>query len=196
MNQTLSDTVAKNLETVKSDSGVRRTRLREFQAQLVERMQVAQRGGYTKISQLGVMIGQARYLIDLRESGEIVSAAAVTKVPLTKDWYVGLSNVRGNLTSVVDLPRFQGRDSTKLDSSCRIVAFAPGLSFNSGLLVSQVLGLRDVSEMTEVHTIVDGQIMNHPDWLQKTYQDRDGNLWYSLSLTLLVQDQNFLQIGL
>ncbi|MFZ6772032.1 chemotaxis protein CheW [Undibacterium sp. SXout7W] len=196
MTQTLSDTVATNLETVKSDSGVRRTRLREFQAQLVERMQVAQRGGYTKISQLGVMIGQTRYLVDLRESGEIVGATAVTKVPLTKDWYIGLSNIRGNLTSVVDLPRFQGQESTKLDSSCRIVAFAPGLAFNSGLLVSQVLGLRDVAEMTEVHAMVNEHTIEHPGWLQKTYQDRDGNVWHSLSLASLVQDQNFLQIGL
>lgn len=194
MTQTLSDAVVTNLEVVKADSGVRRTRLREFQSKLVERMQAAQRGGYTKLSQLGIMVGQVRYLLDLREAGEIVSVGTLTKVPLTRDWYVGLSNIRGNLTSVVDLPRFQGRDATKQDTSCRIVAFAPGLAFNSGLLVSQVLGLRDVAEM-EAFSSVNGAQDDKP-WLPRQYRDRDGNFWFELSLATLVQDNDFLQIGL
>ncbi|MDE2427955.1 MAG: chemotaxis protein CheW [Burkholderiales bacterium] len=194
MTQTLSDAVVTNLEVVKADSGVRRTRLREFQSQLVERMQAAQRGGYTKLSQLGIMVGQVRYLLDLREAGEIVSVGTLTKVPLTRDWYVGLSNIRGNLTSVVDLPRFQGRDATKQDTSCRIVAFAPGLAFNSGLLVSQVLGLRDVAEMEEFSSVSGAQ--DEKPWLPRQYRDRDGNFWFELSLATLVQDNDFLQIGL
>ncbi|MFZ6718752.1 chemotaxis protein CheW [Undibacterium sp. Ji49W] len=194
MNQTVREPAAANLEVVKTDKGVRRTRLREFQAQLLERMQAAQRGGYTKLSQLGIMIGQGRYLLDLREAGEIVTAGALTRVPLTRDWYIGLSNIRGNLTGVVDLPRFQGKDATKLDSSCRIVAFAPGMAFNSGLLVSQVLGLRAVSEMEELP--LETEHLENKVWLKKKYRDRDGNIWFELSLAMLVQDQDFLQIGL
>src|SRR5450830_1505428 len=105
MTQNLSDAVTANQDVSKPDSGVRRTRLREFQAQLVERMQAAQRGEFVQVNQLGIMVGQVRYLLELRESGEIVSASSLTTVPLTKDWYVGLANIRGNLTSVVDLPR-------------------------------------------------------------------------------------------
>jgi len=194
MNQTVREPAAANLEVVKTDKGVRRTRLREFQAQLLERMQAAQRGGYTKLSQLGIMIGQGRYLLDLREAGEIVTAGTLTRVPLTPDWYIGLSNIRGNLTGVVDLPRFQGKDATKLDSSCRIVAFAPGMAFNSGLLVSQVLGLRAVSEMEELP--LETEHLENKVWLKKKYRDRDGNIWFELSLAMLVQDQDFLQIGL
>lgn len=194
MTKTLSDPAAANLEITKSDSGVRRTRLREFQAQLVERMQAAQRGGFSKLSQLGIIIGQQRYLLDLREAGEIVSATSLTNVPLTRDWYVGLSNIRGNLTSVVDLSRFQGFELTKLDNACRIVAFAPALGFNSGLLVSQVLGLRNLAEMEEVAS--DGTEGNTQEWMQRRFRDRDGNVWHELSLAALVQNQDFLHIGL
>ena len=194
MNQTVRETAAANLEAVKPEKGVRRTRLREFQAQLVERMQAAQRGGYTKLSQLGIMIGQGRYLLDLRESGEIVTAGTLTKVPITRDWYIGLSNIRGSLTGVIDLPRFQGMDSTKLDSSCRIVAFAPNMAFNSGLLVSQVLGLRTVSEMEEIP--LEASQLESKDWLKKKYRDKDGNIWFELSLAALIKDQDFLQIGI
>ena len=194
MTTTLSDPAAAKLDITKSDGGVRRTRLREFQAQLVERMQAAQRGGFSKLSQLGIVIGQQRYLLDLREAGEIVSATSLTDVPLTKDWYVGLSNIRGNLTSVVDLSRFQGLELTKLDNSCRLVAFAPALGFNSGLLVSQVLGLRNLAEMEEISSSeTDG---NGREWLQRRFRDRDGNVWHELSLAALVQNQDFLHIGL
>ncbi|MBC3861419.1 chemotaxis protein CheW [Undibacterium jejuense] len=194
MTQTLSDPVAANLEVTRPEGGVRRTRLREFQAQLVERMQAAQRGDFTQVNQLGIMVGQVRYLLELREAGEIVSASSLTNVPLTKEWYVGLSNIRGNLTSVVDLPRFQGNEGTKLDNACRIVAFAPVLAFNSGLLVSQVLGLRNIAEMEEV--VSDEGLSEKHVWLQCKYRDRDGNIWHKLSLAALVQDQEFLQIGL
>ncbi len=181
-------------EAKKVDSGVRRTRLREFQTQLVERMQAAQRGAHTKFNQLGIVIGSARYLLDLRESGEIVSAGAFSPVPLTKEWYLGLANVRGNLTGVIDLPRFQGLESTRFESSSRVVAFAQHLAFNNGLLVSQVLGLRSSEEMQEL--VRDSADADFKPWLRKKFQDKDGQIWYELSLADLILDQDFLHIGI
>ncbi|WP_394777416.1 chemotaxis protein CheW [Undibacterium sp.] len=175
------------------DKGVRRTRLREFQAQLVQRMQAAQSGTAVSASQLGIMVGHTRYLLELKEAGEIVTVAAMTKVPLTRDWYRGLSNIRGNLTSVVDLARFQGKDVTQIDAGSRVVAFAPGLAFNSGLLVSQVFGLRNQADMEALDDPDDG--VRKP-WMVKKYKDKDGNIWMALSLSLLVQDQEFLHVGL
>ncbi|MFX5813114.1 hypothetical protein ABTE31_20635, partial [Acinetobacter baumannii] len=78
-------------------------------------------------------------------------------------------------------------DATKLDASCRIVAFAPNMSFNSGLLVSQVLGLRTVSEMEELP--FGASQLENKTWLKKKYKDKDGNIWFELSLAMLVQDQ-------
>ncbi|CAN5897231.1 N/A [soil metagenome] len=197
MNQTSREPKAAGSEIVKPDPGLRRTRLREFQAQLMARMQAAQSGSDVRVSQLGIVIGHSRYLLDLREAGEIVTAGSMVHVPLTKDWYLGLSNIRGNLTSVVDLGRFEGRAPTVLDSSCRVVAFASGLAFNSGLLVSQVLGLRNSNDM-EAQIVPEadaGGFINKP-WIARQFLDLDGNLWSELSLSLLVQDQDFLHIGL
>jgi len=179
-------------DIAKPEKGVRRTRLREFQAQLVQRMQAAQSGTAVSASQLGIMVGHTRYLLELKEAGEIVTVAAMTRVPLTRDWYRGLSNIRGNLTSVVDLARFQGKGVTPIDANSRVVAFAPGLAFNSGLLVSQVFGLRNLSDMEPLDDPDDGI---RKSWMVKKYQDRDGNVWMVLSLSLLVQDQEFLHIG-
>ncbi len=198
MNDNLPDSTNIVPDVDRPGTGGRRTRMREFQAQLMERMQAAQRGTRLRVNQLGILIGQSRYLLDLREAGEIVTAGSVTNVPLTKDWYLGLSNIRGNLTSVVDLARFEGGQKTGLDSSCRIVAFAPGLAFNSGLLVSQVLGLRNSSEMNPepAEAINVDDEVNNRHWIVRRYRDRDNQIWLELSLSILVQDQNFLHVGL
>lgn len=193
MTENLREESPNEITAPKSSAVGRRARLRDFQTQLMERMQAAKAGSHTRANQLGVLIGKGRYLIDLKEAGEIVTTGNMTKVPLTKDWYLGVSNVRGSLTSVIDFSRFGGGDPTPMDTSSRVLAFANALSFNSGLLVSKVLGLRNVDQM---------QLIEHEEntdakpWLLNRFVDADGNEWWQLSLTLLVQDQNFLHIGL
>jgi twitching motility protein PilI len=176
-----------------SDSVSRRTRLREFQTKLVERMQAATSGVTTQASKLGVMIGQTRWLLSLHEAGEIVSVSQITKVPLTQDWFLGLTNIRGNLVSVIDLANFRGMAPTPIDKESRIVAFAPSLSFNSGLLVTRVMGLRNVAEMDLQQGDDAG---NAVPWTVRRYLDRDSQVWTELDLSLIVQDPQFLHVGI
>jgi twitching motility protein PilI len=174
------------------DSGDRRTRLREFQAQLVERMHAASSGAHAQSTRLGVMIGQSRWLLNLQEAGEIVAVGAITGVPLTQDWYLGLTNIRGNLTSVIDLARFRGAAATPIEKESRVVAFAPTLAFNCGLLVSRVMGLRNISEMTTESTPAEGPLA----WANQSYRDQESRVWTELNLSLIVQDPQFLHVGL
>lgn len=191
MTQSTSDLVSDKVFK-KPDTAGRRTRLREFQSQLVERMQAARSGVDARVNQLGVMIGETRWLLNLQEAGEIVSVGSITQVPLTQDWFLGLSNIRGNLISVIDFARFQGLAQSPIDKDCRIVAFAPALSFNSGLLVSRVMGLRNIAEM---------ELQANPSvaatpWSTQRYIDRESQVWTELNLSLVVQDPQFLHVGL
>ncbi len=191
MSQTTPEPLSKPA-IAKRDIGARRTRLREFQAQLVERMQAVRSGAQEHASQLGVMIGQTKWLLNLREAGEIVSIGSITEVPLTQEWFLGLTNVRGNLISVIDLAAFQGQPATPIDKDSRIVAFSSNLSFNSGLLVSRVMGLRNVSEM-RLHAPADAAAT---PWIAQSYIDRESQVWTELNLSLIVQDPRFLHVGL
>ena len=172
--------------------GERRERLRDFQAQLLERMQIARSSDVVSSNQLGVMIGQTRYLLNLRDSGEIVSVGQITQVPLTRDWYLGLLNLRGNLIGVIDIQGFQGQPKVDLNPDCRIIAFSSNLAFNAGLLVSKVLGLRNVAEMTTQGNASE----QSSTWLSQSYIDNNNQIWYELSLANLTQDGEFLHIGL
>ena len=185
MSQPTSD-----LQTQQPDHTARRTRLREFQAQLVERMQLARSSEATQSSQLGVLIGGTRCLLDLQSAGEIVSPSGITHVPLTQPWYLGLINIRGNLVSVIDFARFQGGAKTVIDKDCRIVAFSSSLGFNCALLVSRVLGLRNVTEMRE-HEADESQ-----PWIGQRYLDQESHVWSELDLAKVIQQPEFLQVGL
>ena len=166
--------------TTQPDSAGRRTRLRQYQVQLLERMQAARSNSGARINQLGVTIGAERYLLDLTQAGEIVPVPSITVVPLTQPWYLGLANIRGNLIGIVDLARYLGGDATSTSSESRIVTFAGGLGFNCGLLVARVHGLRHAGDMA-----VTGERL----------RDADNNEWIPLDLAALVGDTRFLHVG-
>ena len=162
-------------------------RLHEFQARLLERMEAARDGSGMRDSRLGVMIGDRCCLLDLREAGEIVSLVAITKVPLSRDWYLGLANVRGNLIGVVDLDRFLGGPSQTIGKESRVLVVSAALSGNTGFLLSRVLGLRHIQEMAEQPS---------GDCGRKCYLDGDLNEWVEISLAEIVDDPRFLQVGI
>jgi twitching motility protein PilI len=174
------------------DRAARRARMRDFQAHLVDRMHAARSGADAHVNQLAVVIGGRRFLLDLTQAGEITTVGAITRVPLTADWFLGLSNLRGNLISVVDLARFQGQDATVIEKDCRVVAFAPALGFNCGLLVSRVLGLRSSADMTLKNL---APAADNPAWLTRQYVDQDAQDWAELDLSLITQDSRFLHVA-
>ncbi|MCS0581953.1 chemotaxis protein CheW [Massilia pinisoli] len=171
-----------------SDAGgqkgaARRARLRQYQEQLLERMQAARTSSGARAHQLGVEIGGARYLFDLVEAGEIVPLPPLAAVPLTQPWYLGLANVRGSLVGVVDLARYLDPDaapSAAPAAGARLVTFAPGLAFPCALLVGRVVGLRHAADMTSA----DGGLL-----------DADGREWTPLSLAALAREERFLQVA-
>jgi len=177
------------------DGTERRSRLRQYQVQLLERMQAAKTGANVGGRELGVLIGGRPCLLDLTQIGEIVPPQPVTPVPLTRDWYQGLANIRGNLTGVIDLARYQGQGAGADDSPAserRLITFAPGLGFNCALLAGRVLGLRKLADMQAAASPADGA----PAWCGQQFDDADGQCWTRIDLAQLVRDPAFLQVGL
>lgn len=181
----------------KPEPQARRIRLREFQAQLAQRVKIAQESTERSINHLGLMVGDIHCLFDLPHTSEIMPVHAITTVPLTQDWYLGLSNIRGNLVGVVDFSRFLGHPATLIDAECRIVVFSHALSLHGGLLVSRVLGLRNMQDMTPVAepdtTSDSGSILSR--WTTQHYRDAQSVCWMHIDLAALVQDPHFLHIG-
>lgn len=169
----------------------RRSRLRRYQAQLLERMHDAQSGAAASGRELGVQFGASRCLLDLTQIGEIVPWQPPSPVPMARDWYLGLANIRGNLTGIIDFARYLDYVPTPPGADSRIVTFAPVLGFNCALLAARVLGLRRLNEMSE-QTLAD----NVQPWCVQQFLDQEGQLWTRLDLAQLVLEERFLQVGL
>ncbi len=161
----------------------KRFNLREFQQQVLDRLQ-QQASGSTQISTLGVQVGQRFWLVDMTDISEVMPIPALTPVPLTKPWYCGVANVRGNLYSIVDLCGFLDNESTARDVNNRVLLLGQHFAFNTGLLVSRVLGLRNANDWQQNE--IDGQIQ---------YQDESGQTWHKLDINHLLQQPEFLQVG-
>lgn len=184
------------------------TPLKEFQARLTERLKEAS-ATPDSAARLGLMIGEQRWLVDLSEAGEIVPVPdTIAPVPLTRDWLLGLVNLRGALFTVVDLQRFAQLGRTEVGKESRLLALAGKLNFNAAILVTRMLGLRNVASMRPD----DGTVGNvsaggasagdaafgpggRPDWLGRTLIDADGQRWHELDLAKLAGGSAFLMAG-
>ena len=79
-----------------------RTSLRDYQRDLSERLQSAK--GAANASLLGVQVDDEAWLVDLREAGEVIPVPPVTPLPLTRPWFRGLANIRGDASVGVTRP--------------------------------------------------------------------------------------------
>lgn len=170
----------------------RKKSLLEFQARLSERLREAA-SGVTPAARLGVLVGDRRMLVELSEAGEVVPMpASIAAVPLTRDWFRGLVNLRGALYAVSDLGQFAGGPPTSAGRDARLIAVAPRLGLNAAIAVARMLGLQSVETMRRVpHP----DAADRPAWLGDDWQDEQGKLWTELSLADLVADERFLAVA-
>src|SRR5213596_3089063 len=162
--------------------------LREFQQGLAQRLREAQTEA-EPTSRLGVQAGSANWLLKLDDAGEMLPLPEFSGVPLTKTWYLGLANIRGVLASVVDFAAFAGGESTTRTPDCRLLLIAERFHSFSGLVISRMLGLKNVQTM---------QAAQEPatrSWIAAVYRDDEGRLWNELNIGALVAHDDFLHVG-
>ena len=165
--------------------------LRTFQQELSNRL-ATKTTAQVESSRLGLGSGGERWLIRLADAGEVITLPALVPVPLTRPWYLGVANIRGNLFSVVDFSAFLGRESGTTGGQSRLVLFGPRAGeLNAGIVVQQVLGLRNVVELAPAAPPHDA-----PAWYGQRWMDGDGNAWQEIDLAKLAQDPAFLQVGI
>jgi len=161
----------------------KRFNLREFQQGLLDRMQQQAAAG-NQVATLGIMIGQDSWLVDMSDISEVLSLPDLTVVPLTKHWYCGVANVRGNIYSITDLGAYMDCGATARDAQNRVLLIGQKYNFNTGLLVSKVLGLRNTKDWQRSEQ--DGEII---------YKDSSGRQWQKLDIRQLIQQPEFIHIG-
>lgn len=162
--------------------------LREFQQGLAQRLREAQAEA-EPTSRLGVQAGVGNWLLKLDDAGEMLPLPEISGVPLTKPWYMGLANIRGVLSSVVDFAAFTGGQSTARTPDCRLLLIAERFQSFSGLVITRMLGLKNVQNMQPV------QEAANRSWISAAYRDDEGRLWHELDVGALIAHDDFLHVG-
>lgn len=94
---------------------------------------------------IGFRIGPRHMVSSISEVNEILTMPALTVVPGTQSWMLGVANVRGNLVALIDLRKYiEGTPTVMTDSTRVLVVRQHGGSV--GLLVDEVLGQRSFSD--------------------------------------------------
>ncbi|HEY1461161.1 MAG TPA: chemotaxis protein CheW [Casimicrobiaceae bacterium] len=165
--------------------------LRAFQQELATRL-AAKTSAQVEQSRLGLECAGGQWLIRLADAGEVIAVPSFASVPMTRRWYLGIANIRGNLYGCIDFAGFLGHEETTASSTSRMILFGPRVGeLRAGLVVHRVLGLRNLAELKAADAS-DGA----PSWYGSRWTDPRGTLWQEIDLARLAQDSAFLQVGL
>lgn len=167
----------------------KRISLREFQQDLTKRL-ADMSGANRRSALLAVTAGSENWLVDLSDAGEIIAAPSLTEVPLTRAWFRGLANVRGNLFSVVDLAAFSGEALPPLTNDSRMMLVGAKHGLHTALLVSRALGLRNPDDFETDESFSDSR-----PWIGSAVRDHQNRLWKKLVIRPLLADPRFLDAG-
>jgi len=170
--------------------------LMELQGRLTEKLQ-AVRSASNTVGWLAVESAGRPFLLPLAESGEIFPVTTLVTVPHTQAWFMGVANLRGTLSGVVDLGGFLGLRTERTQpgrdqAQVRLVAFNPSLETNVALLVDRLAGLRNPAQLTPEPESASSTA--HPAFASALYRDETGRVWQELRLALLARDERFLHI--
>jgi twitching motility protein PilI len=167
--------------------------LRVFQQELATRL-ASKTTAQVESSRLGLACAGQQWLIRLADAGEVLVMPQIATVPLTKPWFLGVTNIRGNLHSVIDFAGYLGHDNavTRGGATARLVLFGPRAGeLRAGIVVERVLGLRNLVELAPAAAPADA-----PAWYSHRWMDADRGAWQEIDLSQLARDPGFLQVGL
>lgn len=173
-----------------------RQALRDLQTRLAARLQQAKTEGVAA-SWLAVESAGRSLLLPLAQSGEIFPLANVQTVPYTRDWFLGVANLRGGLFGVVDFASFVTgqtpvRRSESAREQARLVALNPALEINCAILIDRLGGLRNAQDFV----LREDAPVDAPAFFAGYYTDRDGKNWQEINLQAMSNQVEFLSIAI
>ncbi len=172
----------------------KREALKELQTRLAARLQAARGEDLAVSSWLAVEAGGQRLLLPLAQAGEIFSWSGVQPVPYTQPWFMGVANLRGALSGVIDLAALLGAPPLRSElalAEASVVSFNAALDINAALLVERLAGLRSAGDFASHEPAAAGG----PSYLGAVRQDAQGQRWQEFDLQALSRDPAFLAIS-
>jgi twitching motility protein PilI len=162
--------------------------LREFQADLAERIRAA--NATNLASWLGVAFGGRRWFIDLADIYEVVDDAQITPVPRARPWFEGVVNVRGTLYGCTNLAAYFDLPVEPGGGQVRLLLAHPRHAVHAALRVERTLGLHSPAQWPVLEASGDLPAAARP--YVRARRGVDGSDWHELDLARLFASTRFL----
>lgn len=163
--------------------------LREFQEDLSRRIAMASAQERVR-TKLAAESGGEVWILDLPDAGEVMPLPQFASVPLTRPWFLGMANVRGNLFGAVDFAGLCGKGVTPRNAEARLLLVGQRFGINAALVFRRIVGLRNEQDLAVV-----GRDSESPPWKGRDYQDSEGRLYRELDVRTLLQTPEFLNVA-
>jgi twitching motility protein PilI len=169
----------------------RRLNLQEYQENILSRLKdLEQSSGAASTSRLGVQIGDESWLMSLTDVGEVLPVPEIHQVPLTQNWFMGMTNVRGNLYAVTDLSAFFGGRPARMGMDSRLLLAGNRFGINSAFIIDRLYGLRNTADMKPT-----SDTKKKSPWQANVFQDQSERIWREMDLSALLHDTAFMQVA-
>lgn len=138
---------------------------------------------------LGYILNGQRVVSSMNEVREIIDIPdLITIVPDTKPWFLGLTNLRGEVVPVTDLQFFMGGSPAIINSQAKVL-IVKNRGKHIGLLVPALLGIQSLSK-TQLHKNL--ECRNQLDRFVYEIFKLDDEIWPVVSMAALLNDRHFL----
>jgi twitching motility protein PilI len=164
--------------------------LKDFQESLAERFKAAAAEAAPS-ARLAFEAGEGRWLLRLDGTGEVLPVPAIERVPRTREWFLGVANVRGVLYGVSDFAAFLGGPPTARGAQNRLLLVGQPHSVNAALLVTRLAGLRNLADFAQA----EAPAAAAGAWTLQAWRDGEGRLWRELDSARLVAHRDFLAVA-
>lgn len=139
---------------------------------------------------LAIEVDSTMVAIPLEQISELALCDHITPVPLTRRWMRGVTSLRGQLLTVIDLAAFLGCRQTRLSRDARLLV--PRERGVGALLVNRVLGLRQFEpDLAEEPVEATGPLAAYVSRVVV----KDGVSWHVFDVGRLVRDGRFKRVS-
>jgi len=140
---------------------------------------------------IGLRIGDERFIADRNQVREVLMLpTAMTRVPGSKRWLLGIANLRGHLLPLIDIKMLLGSGRTTLGRTTRVLSINHR-DIPAGLVVDEVLGFRRFNEQDFV-TAWPEPALRCDRFVSGAYR-RGAETWPIFGLYDLIESNTFLQ---
>ncbi len=135
-----------------------------------------------------------RFVTPMGQMAELMEVPATTRLPGVQPWVIGLSNVRGRLLPLFDLPGFFGGTISGQKKNHRVLVLETE-NLYSGIVVDRAFGMQHfpADRFGPVEASLKEEIL---PFVKGAYQDSRGERWTVFNLSTLAEDPRFINAAL